>query len=123
MALNTIGEPTQSYLLLTTSRSPDRVGIQDIPSVSLPCRALITVYLTESNREDPDTSFDWFKSYADLASHIRLLIPNKMARILMLGCGNSKFSEDVSKINLPARGIKAYGLLDVGGWLQKHCQH
>lgn len=53
--------------------------------------------LTESDREDPDTSFDWFKSYADLATHIRLFIPDKTARILMLGCGNSKFSEDVGK--------------------------
>ncbi|KAF8557705.1 S-adenosyl-L-methionine-dependent methyltransferase [Imleria badia] len=47
------------------------------------------------SQEAPDTSFDWFKSYADLATHIRLLIPDKTARILMLGCGNSKFSEDM----------------------------
>jgi hypothetical protein len=47
-------------------------------------------------REAEDASFDWFKSYADVASDIRKLIPSRAARILMLGCGNSKFSEDVS---------------------------
>ena len=47
-------------------------------------------------REAEDASFDWFKTYADVADVIRKLIPNKNARILMLGCGNSKFSEDVS---------------------------
>jgi hypothetical protein len=46
-------------------------------------------------REAEDASFDWFKTYADVADVIRKLIPNKDARILMLGCGNSKFSEDV----------------------------
>ncbi|KIK79713.1 hypothetical protein PAXRUDRAFT_833960 [Paxillus rubicundulus Ve08.2h10] len=45
--------------------------------------------------EAPESSFDWFKSYADLAGHIRPLIPDKEAKILMLGCGNSKFSEDM----------------------------
>lgn len=47
-------------------------------------------------REAEDASFDWFKSYADVASDIRKFIPSRAARILMLGCGNSKFSEDVS---------------------------
>jgi hypothetical protein len=46
-------------------------------------------------REAEDASFDWFKTYADVANDIRKLIPDKAARILMLGCGNSKFSEDV----------------------------
>ncbi|KAF8449172.1 S-adenosyl-L-methionine-dependent methyltransferase [Boletus edulis BED1] len=46
-------------------------------------------------QEDPDTPYDWFKSYAELAIHLRLLIPDKTARILVLGCGNSKFSEDM----------------------------
>ena len=39
--------------------------------------------------------FDWFKSYADVADLLRELIPNKQSRILMLGCGNSRLSEDV----------------------------
>ncbi|KAF7316464.1 Methyltransf-25 domain-containing protein [Mycena indigotica] len=42
-----------------------------------------------------DAAFDWFKSYADLAPLIRDLIPNKDARILMLGCGNSTLSQDM----------------------------
>ncbi|KIJ61960.1 hypothetical protein HYDPIDRAFT_115096 [Hydnomerulius pinastri MD-312] len=47
------------------------------------------------SQEAPDSSFDWFKSYGDLASQLRELIPDKNAKILMLGCGNSKFSEDM----------------------------
>ncbi|OJA21546.1 hypothetical protein AZE42_03252 [Rhizopogon vesiculosus] len=50
---------------------------------------------TRYEQEADDTSFDWFKTYADVADYIRRLIPSKDARILMLGCGNSKFSEDV----------------------------
>ncbi|KAG2138911.1 S-adenosyl-L-methionine-dependent methyltransferase [Suillus cothurnatus] len=46
-------------------------------------------------QEAEDASFDWFKTYADVANDIRKLIPDKAARILMLGCGNSKFSEDM----------------------------
>ncbi|KAF8836736.1 S-adenosyl-L-methionine-dependent methyltransferase [Paxillus ammoniavirescens] len=47
------------------------------------------------SRESSESSFDWFKSYGDLASHIRPLIPDKGAKILILGCGNSTFSEDM----------------------------
>ncbi|KAI5985932.1 hypothetical protein EDD15DRAFT_2582185 [Pisolithus albus] len=47
------------------------------------------------SHETSDDTFDWFKSYVDLADDIRTLIPDKSARILMLGCGNSRFSEDV----------------------------
>ncbi|KZT67367.1 S-adenosyl-L-methionine-dependent methyltransferase [Daedalea quercina L-15889] len=46
-------------------------------------------------QESDDTSFDWFKSYADVADILRELIPDKGARILMLGCGNSKLSEEM----------------------------
>lgn len=46
-------------------------------------------------QEAEEASFDWFKTYADVANDIRKHIPNKAARILMLGCGNSKFSEDM----------------------------
>ncbi|KAF9480549.1 S-adenosyl-L-methionine-dependent methyltransferase [Pholiota conissans] len=48
-------------------------------------------YSEESNGE----SFDWFKTYADLAELLHELIPNKSSKILMLGCGNSKLSEDM----------------------------
>lgn len=47
-------------------------------------------------RESDDSSFDWFKSYADVADIFREIIPDKNARLLMLGCGNSKLSEEVS---------------------------
>jgi hypothetical protein len=46
-------------------------------------------------REDGGADFDWFKSYGDLAELLHELIPEMKSRILMLGCGNSKLSEDV----------------------------
>ncbi|EIW79149.1 S-adenosyl-L-methionine-dependent methyltransferase [Coniophora puteana RWD-64-598 SS2] len=45
--------------------------------------------------EAPDATFDWFKSYADIADVLRQYIPDKSARILMLGCGNSTLSQDM----------------------------
>ena len=51
---------------------------------------------THSSRESDDGSFDWFKSYSDISHIIHELIPDKSARILVLGCGNSKLSEEVS---------------------------
>ena len=48
--------------------------------------------------EAEDNYFDWFKSYSDVADLFRELIPDKNARILMLGCGNSKLSEDVGTV-------------------------
>ncbi|GBE89613.1 S-adenosyl-L-methionine-dependent methyltransferase [Sparassis latifolia] len=47
------------------------------------------------SQESDDASFDWFKSYDDVADIMRSIIPNKDARILMLGCGNSKLSEEM----------------------------
>ncbi|KAI0730707.1 S-adenosyl-L-methionine-dependent methyltransferase [Earliella scabrosa] len=46
-------------------------------------------------QESEDTSFDWFKSYSDIADIIREIIPDKSSRILMLGCGNSTLSRDM----------------------------
>ncbi|KAF8889315.1 S-adenosyl-L-methionine-dependent methyltransferase [Infundibulicybe gibba] len=46
-------------------------------------------------QESEEGAFDWFKSYADIAPIIRELIPNKSSRVLMLGCGNSKLSEEM----------------------------
>jgi hypothetical protein len=48
-------------------------------------------------REGNDESFDWFKSYADLADLLHELIPEKSSKVLMLGCGNSKLSENVGR--------------------------
>ncbi|KZV63178.1 hypothetical protein PENSPDRAFT_641270 [Peniophora sp. CONT] len=45
--------------------------------------------------EEEGATFDWFKKYEDVASILRVAIPNKNARILMLGCGNSTLSEDM----------------------------
>lgn len=45
------------------------------------------------NRDNGD--FDWFKKYSDISQHLAPLIPNKDARILMLGCGNSTLSRDM----------------------------
>ncbi|EIM86845.1 S-adenosyl-L-methionine-dependent methyltransferase [Stereum hirsutum FP-91666 SS1] len=47
------------------------------------------------SQEATDATFDWFKKYEDVADLIRDAIPDKHARILMLGCGNSTLSEDM----------------------------
>ncbi|KAF8967722.1 S-adenosyl-L-methionine-dependent methyltransferase [Flammula alnicola] len=47
------------------------------------------------SEEGEGESFDWFKSYADLAELLHVFIPNKSSKILMLGCGNSRLSEDM----------------------------
>ncbi|KDQ18894.1 hypothetical protein BOTBODRAFT_63062 [Botryobasidium botryosum FD-172 SS1] len=46
-------------------------------------------------KEAVDASFDWFKSYNQIASLIAKRIPDKSSRILMLGCGNSTLSEEM----------------------------
>lgn len=46
-------------------------------------------------KESDGTTFDWFKSYDDVADMFRELIPDKASRILMLGCGNSRLSEQM----------------------------
>lgn len=61
-------------------------------------------------REPEDASFDWFKSYADVADIIRELIPSKNARILMLGCGNSTLSEDVRCPSVSSKVLNRAGL-------------
>ncbi|KAK7686164.1 hypothetical protein QCA50_010384 [Cerrena zonata] len=47
------------------------------------------------SQESEEDSFDWFKSYSDIAPIIRELVPDRNARILMLGCGNSRLSEEM----------------------------
>lgn len=49
--------------------------------------------VNQVNRDNGD--FDWFKKYSDIREHLAPLIPNKDARILMLGCGNSTLSRDM----------------------------
>jgi len=46
-------------------------------------------------QESDGGSFDWFKSYSDVSHIIHELIPDKSARILVLGCGNSRLSDEM----------------------------
>lgn len=40
-------------------------------------------------------SFDWLESYMTLKSLLVQFMNNKDIRILVLGCGNAEFSEDI----------------------------
>lgn len=40
-------------------------------------------------------SFDWLESYASLNSLLAVFMDRKDMRILILGCGNAEFSEDL----------------------------
>jgi len=57
---------------------------------TIPCH-----HKTHSSRESDDHSFDWFKPYSDISHIVHELIPDKSAQILVLGCGNSRLSEDM----------------------------
>ncbi|CAO3671229.1 unnamed protein product [Umbelopsis vinacea] len=46
-------------------------------------------------KESPQVTFDWFKTYEDLKPTLNETIPSKDASILMLGCGNSTLGEDM----------------------------
>ncbi|KAK8704112.1 hypothetical protein V6N13_047745 [Hibiscus sabdariffa] len=39
--------------------------------------------------------FDWYQKYSALAPLIRLYVPHRHQRVLVVGCGNSVFSEDM----------------------------
>ncbi|KAH8111040.1 S-adenosyl-L-methionine-dependent methyltransferase [Phellopilus nigrolimitatus] len=53
-------------------------------------------YWNERYRKETDeTAFDWFKTYKDIEHIVKQVIPDKSSRILMLGCGNSKLSEEM----------------------------
>ena len=43
----------------------------------------------------PNASFDWLESYATLKSLLDQFLTSKEMRILVLGCGNAEFSEDL----------------------------
>ncbi|PWN32276.1 uncharacterized protein FA14DRAFT_162445 [Meira miltonrushii] len=45
--------------------------------------------------EAPEEDFDWFKTYAELKPILDELVPDRNARILMLGCGNSTLTIDM----------------------------
>ncbi|KAI9458700.1 S-adenosyl-L-methionine-dependent methyltransferase [Russula earlei] len=52
-------------------------------------------YWDKRYTEEGEATFDWFKRYEDVAHLLRSVLPDKNARILMLGCGNSTLSEDM----------------------------
>lgn len=43
----------------------------------------------------PESTFDWLESYATLENLLKQFITAKDMRILVLGCGNAEFSEDL----------------------------
>ncbi|TKY85561.1 hypothetical protein EX895_005723 [Sporisorium graminicola] len=49
-------------------------------------------YWEQRYADESEQDFDWFKTYDDLKDVFDDLIPNRTARILMLGCGNSTLS-------------------------------
>jgi hypothetical protein len=53
-------------------------------------------------RREAQVTFDWFKTYEDVAHLLRPVLPDKTARILMLGCGNSTLAEDVCVLAIVA---------------------
>ncbi|KAF9269069.1 S-adenosyl-L-methionine-dependent methyltransferase [Marasmius fiardii PR-910] len=50
-------------------------------------------------QESENGSFDWFKSYGEISDIMRDLIPDRSSKILILGCGNSKLSEEMYEDN------------------------
>ncbi|KAF7723564.1 hypothetical protein EC973_001853 [Apophysomyces ossiformis] len=46
-------------------------------------------------QENPDVTFDWFKTYEELRPLLNKMIPDKQSSILILGCGNSTLGEDM----------------------------
>ncbi|KAH9990920.1 hypothetical protein BJV77DRAFT_1010217, partial [Russula vinacea] len=52
-------------------------------------------YWDQRYTQEAQVTFDWFKSYEDVAHLIRPVLLDKTARILMLGCGNSTLAEDM----------------------------
>ncbi|KAJ8694927.1 hypothetical protein PTI98_007561 [Pleurotus ostreatus] len=70
------------------------IGIRDIASNHSSAPS-VWIQNNPSTREDEDSSFDWFKSYGEISSTIHDIIPDRAARILMLGCGNSKLTEQM----------------------------
>ncbi|KAF5362401.1 hypothetical protein D9756_002231 [Leucocoprinus leucothites] len=75
--------------------APKDTGMKDTRSSSNKPSTFGDSNLIPILREEDQSDFDWFKSYKDLAELLHELIPEEQSRILMLGCGNSKLSEDM----------------------------
>ena len=52
-------------------------------------------YWDERYLKTAEQMFDWLESYNSLKYLIRECEPDKTARVLVLGCGNAEFSEDM----------------------------
>jgi len=52
------------------------------------------IYWDNRYEKEGDTSFDWYQKYSGV-SHIIKQLVQPLDRVLMLGCGNSKLSEDM----------------------------
>jgi 2-polyprenyl-3-methyl-5-hydroxy-6-metoxy-1,4-benzoquinol methylase len=48
-----------------------------------------------------EEEYDWYCSYADVSHQIAPFLKQNSSRILMLGCGNSKFSEELYHSGYP----------------------
>ena len=46
-------------------------------------------------KEEDDAIFDWLESYASLKLSLGEFLTHKDMKILVVGCGNAKFSEDL----------------------------
>jgi hypothetical protein len=89
------------------------IGIADISSeIHVPEYFTIDRLNLLLQREEDGASFDWFKTYNDIAPLIEDIL-SKDHRILMLGCGNSKLSEDVWINHPPSYSVSCF-LSDVG---------
>lgn len=42
-----------------------------------------------------DASFDWLENYRTLKVHLQEFLEDSSVRILILGCGNAEFSEEL----------------------------
>lgn len=52
-------------------------------------------YWDERYSEQQGNTFDWLENYSSLKPYLAPLLPSTEARILVLGCGNAEFSENM----------------------------
>lgn len=69
-----------------------------LPKVDVVKHEMRVELFSQHRRHRRDTStFDWFKTYDEVSPILSELIPDQTSRVLILGCGNSTLSEDVSQ--------------------------
>ena len=95
--VSSIGESSISKPRTRTNHLTGRIAMRRKQA-----KRTITKFIALINLLSSDEGvFDWFKSFKEIESILNKLIPNKSSHILMLGCGNSTLSEDVSfRVNL-----------------------